>query len=112
MEIKNFLISLRQYINNIDICNEIKSYKNIHKGQRCFIIGTGPSLTADDLNKLKNEVTFGSNRIFEIFSQTDWRPTYYMNQDYKLICKYVDEIKEIKARRKFMPIEAMNFFEG
>ena len=59
----------------------LKKYKNIHKGQRCFIIGTGPSLSVEDLEKLKGEITFGSNRIFEIYSQTDWRPTYYMNQD-------------------------------
>ncbi|MGN0452378.1 MAG: 6-hydroxymethylpterin diphosphokinase MptE-like protein [Ruminococcus sp.] len=112
MGTKDYLISLKQYMNNKDTCSELKSYKNIHKGQRCFIIGTGPSLTAEDLDKLKDEVTFGSNRIFEVFSQTDWRPTYYMNQDYKLICKFVDEIKGIKAQRKFMPIEAMKHFES
>ncbi len=112
MGFKDYLISQKQYFENRSICNELKKYKNIHKGQRCFIIGTGPSLTARDLDRLKGEITFGSNRIFEIFSQTDWRPTYYMNQDYKLICKFEKEIKELSVRRKFMPIDCKNIFEG
>lgn len=112
MKFKNYLFSLKQYYENRNICNELKKYKGIHQGQRCFIIGTGPSLTAADLNRLKNEITFGSNRIFEMFSQTDWRPTYYINQDYQLICKYVDEITKLKVSRKFMPVEAQKYFIG
>ncbi|MGN0550979.1 MAG: 6-hydroxymethylpterin diphosphokinase MptE-like protein [Acutalibacteraceae bacterium] len=111
MNLKNYIISLKQYLDNRSTCNELRKYKNIHKGERCFIIGTGPSLTTEDLEKLKDEVTFGSNRIFEIFPQTDWRPTYYMNQDYQLICKFADDIKNIVVKRKFMPIEAKRFFE-
>lgn len=111
MNFKHYLISIKQYMENRSVCDEMKQYKNIHKGQRCFIIGTGPSLTVEDLEKLKGEVTFASNRIFEIYSQTDWRPTYYMNQDYQLICKYVDEIKALDVQRKFMPIEAKRHFE-
>lgn len=110
MKVKHYLVSVKQYFQNINTCRELKKYHNIHKGQRCFIIGTGPSLTAEDLDKLKGEICFGSNRIFEIFSQTDWRPTYYMNQDYQLICKYVDEIRQLKVQRKFMPVEAKKHF--
>lgn len=111
MQFKNYLFSLKQYYENRNVCNEIQRYRDLHKGKRCFIIGTGPSLTSEDLNKLKSEITFGSNRIFEMFSQTEWRPTYYMNQDYKLICEFTDEIKSLKVNRKFMPIEAMKHFE-
>lgn len=110
MGVKDFFVSIKQYYSNLNTCKELKKYHNIHKGERCFIIGTGPSLTASDLDKLKGEITFGSNRIFEIFSQTEWRPTYYMNQDYRLIRKFKDEIKELKVKRKFMPIEAMKHF--
>lgn len=59
----------------------IKKYKNKHKGQRCFIVATGPSLTMEDLSQLKNEITFGMNSITKIFDKTDWRPTYYGIQD-------------------------------
>lgn len=51
--------------------------KDIHAGRRAFIIGNGPSLRIEDLGRLKNEITFASNRIYLAFDQTDWRPTYY-----------------------------------
>lgn len=51
--------------------------KDIHQGKRGVIIGNGPSLTVADLEKLKNEITFASNRIYLAFDETNWRPTYY-----------------------------------
>lgn len=58
--------------------------KNTHQSERCFIIGNGPSLKAEDLEKLKNEFTFAANRIYEIFPMTTWRPTVYsvVDQDF------------------------------
>lgn len=53
------------------------SLKNKYNGKRCFILGNGPSLTVNDLELLKDEITFASNRIFNIFTQTTWRPTFY-----------------------------------
>ena len=35
----------------------IKKYKDLHKGKRCFIIASGPSLRIEDLERLKNEYT-------------------------------------------------------
>ncbi len=55
--------------------------KDSCKGKRCFIIGNGPSLTAQDLDKLINEDCFASNFIYKIFSETDWRPKYYAAVD-------------------------------
>lgn len=40
-----------------------QKYKNIHQGQRCFLIGNGPSLKSVDFSKLKNEITFTANQI-------------------------------------------------
>lgn len=53
------------------------SIRDIHKGKRCFVLGNGPSLKASDLDKIINEYTFASNRIYKIFSETRWRPTYF-----------------------------------
>ncbi len=108
--IKSFLVSIKQYWQNRSACKELRKYKDIHKGQRCFIIGTGPSLKVKDLEALKGEYTFGSNRIFEIFPLTSWRPTYYINQDYQLIEKFQNEISAVDVLRKFMPIECKKFF--
>lgn len=61
--------------------NSFLALKDIHKGERCFIIGNGPSLTANDLSLLKGEYCFAANRIFYMFTKTSWRPTYYCAQD-------------------------------
>lgn len=65
--------------------SEMKRYNDIYKrhdGDRCFIICTGPSLTVNDLELLRNEYTIGVNSIFMAYSETDWRPTYYVAVDY------------------------------
>lgn len=59
----------------------IKAYKNKHLGERCFIVATGPSLTMEDLELIKNEYSFGMNSIPKIFPRTIWRPTYFGIQD-------------------------------
>lgn len=50
---------------------------NKHRGRRCFVVGNGPSLRMADLDRLVNEITFASNRIWLAFDQTPWRPSYY-----------------------------------
>lgn len=59
----------------------MKQFKDIAVGKRCFIVGNGPSLTIEDLEKIKDEDSFACNYIFKIFDQTNWRPTYYAMQD-------------------------------
>lgn len=110
MNLRSYLFSVKQYLQNRDVCNQLKKFRNIHKGERCFIIGTGPSLTVEDLELLKDEVCFGSNRIFEIYPRTDWRPTYYMNQDCVLINKFADEINALRAKALFMPMDIREKF--
>lgn len=60
--------------------SEIRKLKGIHEGERCFIIGNGPSLTIDDLEKLhnKNEYTFASNNFYKLYDKTAFRPDYYV----------------------------------
>ncbi len=60
---------------------KIREFKNIHKGQRCFIVGTAPSLTISDLDLIKGELSFSVNSIVKILDKTEWRPTYYGIQD-------------------------------
>ncbi|HBY09534.1 MAG TPA: hypothetical protein DEH22_17760 [Chloroflexi bacterium] len=48
----------------------LAALKDQYRGQRCFIIGNGPSLRETDISKLKGEYTFGMNRIYLAFE--DW----------------------------------------
>jgi hypothetical protein len=54
----------------------LAALKDIHKGQRAFIIGNGPSLKQTDLSKLRNKFTFGMNRIYLMFPELGFSTTY------------------------------------
>lgn len=82
----------------------IAKYKDCHKGERCFIIGNGPSLKAEDLTKLKKEYTFGMNTIFKIFPETPWRPTFYFVQDTKIIENFGKDIVSYGFDEVFVPL--------
>jgi len=86
---------------------KIKKYQNKYKGQRCFIVANGPSLRAEDLDKLhqRDEITFGMNRIYKLFDKTSWRPTFYVCEDELIIKEKQTEINAIPAQEKFIPIE-------
>lgn len=72
----------------------LEQFKNCHKGQRCFIIGNGPSLTIEDLQTIhKNkEICFGLNQIHVLYGKTEWRPNYLCVCDYMGIIHYYPEI--------------------
>lgn len=86
---------------------KIAEFKDAFKGHRCFIVANGPSLNAEDLNTLhkNNEFTFGMNRIYKMFDQTDWRPTFYVCEDELIIKEQQKEINAIESKHKFIPIE-------
>ncbi|MEE9215351.1 MAG: 6-hydroxymethylpterin diphosphokinase MptE-like protein [Thermodesulfobacteriota bacterium] len=87
---------------------KLASLKNIHR-ERCFIIGNGPSLKISDLEKLKNEITFSSNKIYLAFKYTDWRPTYYSLEDSSFARNHWNEIKNIDNTVKILP-DILDFF--
>ena len=85
---------------------KIQKLKNQHDGKKCFIIANGPSLTVSDLELLqqKKEITFAMNRIYKMFPETTWRPTFYVCEDINIFHDSIDEINAIPARNKFIPI--------
>lgn len=83
---RSFGVSSKKYDN-------IKKFKNIHKGEKCFIIATGPSITITDIEKLRNEYTFGMNSLSLAFKLTDFRPTYFGIQDEHVYEKIKDSLK-------------------
>ena len=82
---------------------EISRFKNKHLNERAFIIGNGPSLSVDDLDRLKGEVSFAFNKIYLCFDQTMWRPTYYMVEDLLVAPQNYHEINALDGFTKFFP---------
>ena len=46
---------------------KLVALKDTHEGERCIIIGNGPSLKNTDLSKLKGSFTIGMNRFYMAF---------------------------------------------
>lgn len=67
-------------------------FKGKHAGQRCFLMGSGPSLRLMDLNLLKDEVVFSCNASFLLFPDIDWLPTYYACVDSRVLSDRGPEI--------------------
>jgi len=56
-----------------------EKYKDVHAGERVFLVANGPSLLETDLSLLKGEITIAMNRISLIYEKhPEWRPTYYL----------------------------------
>lgn len=67
----------RQY----ELKDKFRKLKESKIGKRCFIVGNGPSLTINDLNRIIDEDCFASNEIYKIFGKTEWRPKYFLIKD-------------------------------
>ncbi len=89
-----------------DDSKSISLFKNKYFGKRCFIIGNGPSLRSSDLDRLKNEYTFAANRIYEIFDQTTWRPTFYFAVDNSFIETEATRLNSYKLSNLFLATDA------
>ncbi len=85
---------------------KLRKYRDRHRGETCFFIGNGPSLRAQDLTAIKEAgyPTFAFNRIFHIFDSTQWRPTYYISQDEKMLAGCEDEVNRLELPTKFIPV--------
>lgn len=87
---------------NFDKGREIKKLHNKFSGKRCFIIGNGPSLKAKDLDMLKDEYTFAFNKIYYIFDDTEWRPSFYMSEDEEFLINHSNEVSNVDLPFKFI----------
>lgn len=50
---------------------------------RHWVIANGKSLLDTPLHLLKDEITWGMNRIHLLYDKTDWRPSRYLMVDYQ-----------------------------
>ncbi len=73
----------------------LAALKDVHKGKRAFIIGNGPSLKQTDTSKLKNEITFGMNRIYLAFPEWGFTTTYLCVTNDLVVEQFVDDISAL-----------------
>ena len=95
-----------------------QAFKDKHKGQRCFVIGNGPSLKTQDISPLANEITFVMSGFWKHPVVEKWQPTYYCFAD-TLFFDGSEPMREffrslksrIRDSKFFVPLHAMKAIE-
>jgi hypothetical protein len=89
---------------------QLRRFKDIHRGQRGFIIGNGPSLRETDLSRLEHENTFGLNRIYLLFPELGFSTNYYLSINDLVIEQCRDDILSLRIPR-FLSWRSRRFFQ-
>lgn len=82
------------------------AFSNIHSGERCFILGTGPSLndlSGDQVERLRSEIIFGVNSLYKSDVVSGLSPKYYALVDNLYWDVSSSVFKEIGDRYKVNP---------
>lgn len=85
--------------------------RNRVEGGRVFIMGNGPSLEHMDLDRLKGEYTMGTNRVYLLFQDRDWMPSFYLCCNEYVIQQSVDEIRSFEST-KILSNRAMHYLKS
>ena len=91
--------------------DDIASFAGRHEGERCVIIGNGPSLNDLDLSLLRGETTVGVNSIF-LADSIDFPLSYYVVEDSLVMKENLEAIKEYRAGYKFFPSIYREIYEA
>lgn len=75
--------------------SRLLSLKNKFSGNRCFIMGNGPSLNITDLSLLENDYVWGLNRCYLLFERINWRPKFFVATDSIVIPDNSNEINSL-----------------
>jgi tetratricopeptide (TPR) repeat protein len=89
----------------------IRDLKNEFQGQRCFIIGNGPSLRRTDMSLLKNEYTIGLNRIYLNYENMGFEPTFHCVVNPCVIEQFARDIDVVQSI-KFIRGESKRFIKN
>jgi hypothetical protein len=75
----------------------IRGFRNSHAGQRCIIIGNGPSLKQTDLSLLRNENSFGLNRLYLMFDELGFTTTFHVVVNQLVVEQCAEDFEKLKA---------------
>ncbi len=79
-----------------DSIRKLNALRGKHAGERCFIIGNGPSLKNTDLSKLRGEQTIGMNRIYLAFPDLGFTTSYYLSVNDLVVEQCAEDIQKFR----------------
>jgi hypothetical protein len=96
---------------------QLTDLRDKHRGERCFIIGNGPSLKQTDLTCLRDEFTFGLNRIYLMFPELGFSTSYYLSVNSLVVEQCAEEIRRLampkfvswRSRHLIQPVDDLIF---
>jgi hypothetical protein len=90
--------------------DRLERWRDRFKGQRCFVVGNGPSLRQTDLSRLADEFTFGMNRIYLAFEDHAFKPSCLVSVN-DLVLEQCHEEMQALGLPKFLSWRARSHFE-
>jgi hypothetical protein len=72
--------------------DRLEELRDRYEGERCFIIGNGPSLAGMDLSPLNREHTFGLNRGYLLFDRIGAPTTFLVAVNRHVVEQFGDDI--------------------
>lgn len=88
----------------------LERWRNKYAGQRCFVVGNGPSLRQTDLSKLDGEFTFGMNRIYLAANEYHFKPSCLVSVN-DLVLEQCHEEMQALDLPKFVSWRARSYFD-
>lgn len=73
--------------------------KNRYRGERCVIIGNGPSLNSMDLSPLRDEYTFGLNRIYLLYERLGFATDFLVSVNRYVLEQCAGEIQALPGTK-------------
>lgn len=81
-----------------------------HRGERCFVLGNGPSLNRVDLGRLSDHTTFGLNRIYLKFNEIGYQTDYLVCINKYVLRQFADDFRGLDSMR-FLAAKGRELFE-
>jgi hypothetical protein len=87
----------------------LEALRGRYDGERCVVIGNGPSINRTDLGLLEGQIAFGTNRFY--LNQAGYTPTFYVAINELVIRQCVEEISRLPMLR-FINWDSRRLFRG
>lgn len=91
--------------------DELCALKSKFTGQRCFIVGNGPSLNSLDLSLLKNEHCFLFNGAYELIDKYDLSNAYLAIEDRLVMEDHRGPVNKLSCKT-FIPSDLKAFVDS
>lgn len=78
-----------------DSIKKLEKIRASHKGERCVIIGNGPSLKDTDLKKLRDVFTIGMNRFYMAFNDLGFTTSILLTVNSLVIEQCADDLRAL-----------------